>query len=233
MFCEVFDEKIIAENIKKIFHIFSVIENNHEKIQKKIIDIRKILSEVKNNKTLNNKQSLSYLHFQIDLLHNEKEYTNNIKNILLSQISKEMVLIYDDIIMVLSSLENLEMEQDEEKNNLINKIIYFKKVDNFNHNNTLQLTNIILNNLELIEKFINLFENYIREKSSKNNIDNIHCNSFYTNMMNKKNHILLEYRKYSDNFNELITYFENCSEALVKQISRSDIINFLVEKNIK
>ena len=62
----------IDELNKKITDIFTsigILENNSEKIQKKIIDIKKVFVRFQDNKTLTLHQTNSYLKFQMDLLH--------------------------------------------------------------------------------------------------------------------------------------------------------------------
>ena len=78
-----------------------------------------------------------------------------------------------------------------------------------------------------------MFEKYIKETTDRNNIENIHCNSFSSTLVNKKNHISLEFQKYCDQLNELINYFLECNESIDKQINNKELINFLVEKRNK
>ena len=224
----------IDELNKKITDIFTsigILENNSEKIQKKIIDIKKVFVRFQDNKTLTLHQTNSYLKFQMDLLQNEKTYHDNMRGIILEKMSKEMLEIYNYIIMILTSLENLEIEHEEDKHNLINKIITYKRGEKIDCSSIIQLINATVNNLELIHQFIKLFEDYIEQTTRRNSLDNIHCNSFSSTLANKKNHISLEYMKYCEQVSELIEYFLNCCESVNKQMYQHQIINFLVEKN--
>lgn len=221
----------LNKKITKIFNSVGILKDNIEKMQKKMIDIKKVFIRFKDNKTLTLHQTNSYLKFQMELLENEKRYHENMKNIILDKMSKEMLEIYNYIIMILTSLENLEIEHDEDKHNLINKIITFKKVDQIDCSSIIQLINATVNNLELIYQFIQLFGEYIDQTTKRNSLENIHCNSFSSTLANKKNHISLEYMKYCDQITELIDYFLLCSDSIDKQMSQQQIINFLVEKN--
>ena len=213
--------------ITKIFAVMNVLSDKSEAVQKKMIDIRKIVLKFQENKTLTLHQTNSYLQFQRDLLCNEKSYYDNMKGILLEKMSKEMIEIYDYIIMILTSLENLEIEHEEDKHNIIKKMVIFKNLETIDCSNIIQLINATVNNLELIHQFIELFNSYIEETSRRNSIDNIHCNNFNSTLYNKKNHITLEYNKYCEQLRDLIDYFLGCSEAIEKQ----KLLEFLVDKN--
>ena len=128
--------------------------------------------------------------------------------------------------MVLTSIENLEIEHQEDKHNINKKIIIYTKEDNIDCGHMLMLINITINNIGLIKCFVDLFEDYIQKTFKQASEDNIHCNNFSSTLENKKNHIYLEYQKYNTQLEELIKYFVDCTEYIEKQ----EIINFLIEK---
>ena len=221
------------ENISsKIGQIFSMIEKlraNIEKIQRKIIDINKVIHKFKQNKLLN--ENNSYLTFQIKLLTNEKTYYENMKNIILEKLFGDMLHIYEKILMLLTSLENLDIEHEEEKNNIINRIQTFKREETIECSGAMSLASATVCNLQLINRFVEIFTNYISRLEKESNIDNIHCNNLTTNLVNRKNHIHLEYSKFRDQLDELISYFLKCSNYVTSQLDKQELINFLVEKN--
>lgn len=227
---EILNVDELNKKITEIFDSISTLESNTEKIQKKIIDIRKVLIRFQDNKTLTLQQTNSYLKFQIDLLFNEKVYYDTMRKIILEKMSKEMLEIYNYTVMILTSLENLEIEHEEDKHNLINRIVSYKKSDKIVCSNIIQLIDATVNNLDLIRQFLDLFDNYIQETNHANSLNNIHCNSFNSTLVNKKNHISLEYMKYSEQLTELIQYFLNCTSAISKQLEKEELITFLVEK---
>lgn len=221
---------VFNKKITDIFNSISILENSSEKIKKKIVEIKKVFLRFQDNRTLTLKQTNSYLKFQIELLENEKKYYDNMRLIILEKMSKEMLEIHNYTLMILTSLENLEIEHDEEKHNLITKIISHKNHDKINCTNIIQLIDATVNNLNLIFDFLELFDKYI-EITTKENIDNnIHCNSFTTTLGNKKNHITLEYKKYCDQLEELIEYFLKLTTSVGNQLQQEEIIKFLVEK---
>lgn len=222
----------ITDTIADIFDTFDILDDNVEKIDNKIEDIMKVLEDFKDNRSLTLDNTVSYLNFQIELLITEKEHNERLKNICLKKMYKEILNIYDYIVMIISSLENLEIKHEQEKENIMKKLIIFKKSDKLNQGAILQLTNAIVNNLALIEKFISLFELYIHDISLENTRNNIHCNSLDTILMNKKNHIDLEYKSYQDQFLQLIDYYHTCSSKIRTQVKDCEFINFLVNKNV-
>ena len=216
----------LEESIKTIFNTINNIEGVVEKINKKIINVKQVIQKFENNKNLSLDQTNSYLTFQINLLTNEKNYYNSIKNIILDKLYSEVLEIYNYVTMILTSIENLEIEHQEDKHNINKKIVIYKKEDIIDCSHMLMLINITINNINLIKSFVDLFEDYIQKTFKQASEDNIHCNNFNSTLENKKNHIFLEYKKYNTQLEELIKYFVDCTEYIENQ----EIINFLIEK---
>ena len=224
------DQDEINGKITKIFEGISRLDEIIEKTRKKSIDIKKIFLKFQENKTLTLHQTNSYLQFQLDMLKNEQTYHQVLKTTILEKISKEMIEIHDYIIMMISSLENLEIDHDEDKHNLIEKVTTFKKSEKIECSSIIQLITTNVKNLELVYRFVEIFEEYIEQTNLKNLEQNIHCNSFNSTLLNKKNHILLEYTKYCEQLEELVNYFLECSGAVLVQLDKQKITDFLVEK---
>ncbi len=222
------DTQEINTKIADIFKTLDSLERNVEKINKKIGVVNKLHSKLSSNKTLVLKNTNSILKFQIELLKNQKKYYNELRSIVFNKFCDELYEISEYIIMSVVSLKDLEIDNIHDKNSIIKKLIYFKKGSNDN-SKIVELTNITINNLNLIEEFIQLFEKYIKSRSSKNKKDNIHSNSFELDLDIKKNVILLEYKKYKKKIIELIEYFHNCCKTINDQINNKSIMNFIVD----
>ncbi len=219
----------LEENIKTIFNTLSGLEAKVDRINKKIIEVKQVIHKFETNKTLALNQTNSYLAFQINLLTNEKTYHSTMKTIILDKLYSEVLEIYNYVTMVLTSVENLEIEHQEDKHNVIKKMIIYKKEDKIDCGHMLMLINTTVNNIGLIKAFVDIFEEYISETIAKTSENNIHCNNFSSTLENKKNHIFLEYEKCNTQLNELIKYFVSCVENIEKQ----EIIKFLIEKKPK
>lgn len=217
----------LEESIKTIFSTVNNLEGTVERINKKIINVKQVIQKFENNKNLSLDQTNSYLTFQINLLSNEKNYYSSLKNIILDKLYNEILEIYNYVTMILTSIENLEIEHQEDKHNIIKKIIIYTKEDTIDCGHMLMLINITINNIGLIKSFVDLFEDYIQKTFKQAEEDNIHCNNFSSILENKKNHIFLEYQKYNTQLEELIKYFVDCTNYIEKQ----EIINFLIGKN--
>ena len=216
------------ENIKKIFNTINNLENVVENINKKIINVKQVIHKFENNRNLTLDQTNSYLNFQINLLNNEKNYYTSLKNIIVEKLYSEVLEIYNYVTMVLTSIEHLEIEHQEDKHNINKRITIYTKEDTIDCGHMLMLINITNNNINLIKDFVNLFESYIQKTFQQASEENIHCNNFSSTLENKKNHIFLEYQKYDSQLEELIKYFVDCVEYIEKQ----EIINFLIEKKV-
>lgn len=213
-------------NIKTIFNTVNNLEDKVDSINKKIISVKQVIQRFKTNKTLSLDQTNSYLAFQINLLTNEKNYYNTMRNIIIDKLYTEVLEIYNYVTMILTSIENIEIEHQEDKHNIKKRITIYKKEDVIDCAHMLMLITITVNNLDLIKSFVELFERYIKETSIRTFEENIHCNNFSSTLENKKNHILLEYNKYLSQLEELIKYFVECVDYIEKQ----KIVEFLINK---
>ena len=77
--------------------------------------------------------------------------------------------------------------------------------------NLKQLFNGIINNLKVVDEFIQPFNEYIKQIKSQNNDKNLHSDNFEININYKKDIITIEYNKYCDKFMKTIEYFMECS----------------------
>jgi len=225
------DIDALNSKLNKIINTMDRLDLNIELIHKKIIDINKIYMRFELNITLPLKKTNTYLKFQIDLLNTEKRYYKNIKKIILEKISSEIYEIAKFSVLILASLNDINIEKKIEKNNILNKIVKINKINKTDYNNILVLINSTIKNLNLIDKFLKLIDNYIDEELDNSSKKNYHTTNLKVSLQNKKNHIDLEYKKYCEQLNELIDYFMNCSNSVLSQLEKQDIFKFFVNKN--
>ena len=211
-----------------IFSTLDLLKIKIENIEQKIKDINGVYMKYEFNRNLNLNQPNSYLKFQVDLLKNEKKYYFNIKNIFIKKFVKELFDISEYVILILISMEDLDIEHVDEKNNIMKKILKLKREKNIDIPKIYELINITMNNLKLTNQFINLFEKFILSKENNDKINNIHSNNLSNNLMNKKNHYALEYKKYSDQLVILINYFNSFSTNITKQFDKQEILKFFI-----
>lgn len=216
---------IIITNLHKLNHNINV-------LKKKINQINIINKKLGSNKVLKQENN-SNLVFQCNILKNEFFYYSNIYEIILQKYTKELFELSDYIIIILISLNSLEIDNNEEKKQIYNKIIHTKKTPNKSSGKLKETINNITNNLKVVDEFISLFNSYIEKLSKENKSKNIHNNNFEINIKFKKEGIVLEYNKYCNKFIKNIDYFKLCLDSIIDQIETSKILIFFLKLKLK
>ena len=111
------DKKI--NNINNTTNILNEIINN---IEKNIQLINSIYMDYEYNKNLNLNNTNSYLKFQVDLLNNEKKYYTNIKSFLIKKFIDELYNLSENVIIILTTMNTLDINLSDEKKKIFNKI---------------------------------------------------------------------------------------------------------------
>lgn len=212
---------VITKNILKL-------NNNISLLKKKIILLDTINSKLEHN-TFLKQENNNNLSFQSSILKNEFSYYTNIYNIILEKYSKDLYELTEYILIILISLNKLEINKTEQKKIIYNKIIYTKQIKNVNSGKLKEIIHNIINNLKVVDEYIELFNNYITELSKENTNKNIHNNNYVLNIEYKKQTIVLEYKKYCDKFKKMIYYFEESLDSIINQIDNSKLLNFFLK----
>ena len=152
----------------KIYNIVEMLNRKVEKINIKIKEINDIYMKYEFNKNLDYNQSNTYLRFQAELLQNEKKYYTSIKKTFFKKFIHDLYEISDFIILILISMDDLDIGLENEKLNIKRKILKSKKQNVLDIGKILELINITMNNLGLTKDFIDLFENFINETDEEN-----------------------------------------------------------------
>ena len=222
----------ISKKTDVIIENLNLLDNNINKIKKKIATISKIYKTLECNKILTIDNN-NFLLFQTQILKNEYFYYNNLYKIILDKYTHEIYELSEYVMIILILLNKLEIANKSGKTNIYNKIIHIKKTANVNYGKLNEIINGTINNLKLVDEFIKLFNNYINKVSKKNDKDNIHNGNYELAIKNKKTTILMEYNKYYDKFTKTIEYFKKCSESVIHQIETSNLLKFFLnEKSI-
>ena len=217
----------LNDKIEQIFVMIVTLRTNIEKIQAKIKEINKVILKFKQNKLLNTEDL--YLTFQITLLTNEKVYYDTIMTTVLEKMYKNMNDIYDKILMLLTSITAIDIENSEEKQKIIEGIQNFRPSNMIECKEVITLSNATVVNLQLVASFIDLFDLYIEQLKTQNMNDNLHCASLTSSLVNRKDHIKAEYTKYRNQLDESIGYFLSCSTHISAQLDTQELMNFLIK----
>ena len=222
----------INNNINSICSCFDKLDDNIEKINRKIDEISTAFFKYSYNMSLQENQNNSYLKFQIELLKNERIYYNKVKKNLKEKLVKDIYTIAESIIMLLGSIENIHIDRVEEKTAILKRVNSLKNYNSkIETSEILELVNSTLHNLELIDVFVKVFDAFIKETITQNRRDNLHCNNFKVTLENKQQHIILEHQKFTNKLEELVEYFLKCTEQLSEQLDHQKLLDFLVVKN--
>ena len=214
----------------KIFNTVDILDRKVENINIKIKEINNIYMKYEFNKNLDYNQSNTYLRFQAELLQNEKKYYISIKKTFFKKFIHDLYEISDFVILILISLDDLDIGLENEKFNIKKKILKSKKQNVLDIGKILELINITVNNLGLTKEFIDLFENFINETDEENKKKNIHSKNMKVNLMNKKNHLEVEFKKYSEQLNELVNYFYDFCCSMDRQLDKQELLKFFIKK---
>lgn len=224
----------INHKIKSLFIVIGNIDTEIENINNQIWKINNTYMINEFNKNLELNKSNTYLKFQVDLLKNEKKYYLQIKNIFIEKLVKDLYEINDNILLLLVTIDNLDFDFNNNKKNIMKKILKISKKGT-SFNKIIELVNIIINNLDKLDLLIKLFEHYILDIVEKNKNDNIHSKTFRVNLMNKKNHLNLEYVKYCNQLDLLVNYFNDFATSIKLQLNKQELLKFFVnpKKDLK
>lgn len=227
---ETIDSEDINAKLTKIMKTIELLDNTTEKIQQKIAEINEIYMRFEFNKTLALKKTNSFLKFQVKLLQNEKNYYSNVRNIILNKLSSEIFDIAEFSLLILISLNDINIENEIAKKNIMDKIVKIKKYKNITTSKIIELINSALKNLNLISEFLELIQKFIVQIQKETEQKNIHSKNFRISIMNRKNHILLEYTKHCEQMKEVIEYFLGCSNSITSQLEKQELFKFFIEE---
>ena len=152
------------------------------------------------------------------------------KKTLVRKLSTEMYEISEYIIIILISMENLDINRKEEIKQIMGKIIKIKKKVNYNSSQIVELVNSTSHNIQLVSDFLKLFDDYIHELDTISKQKNLHCKTLNISLSNKKNHIVIEFNKYCDQLKETLNYFVGCSDAISFQIDNNKLLSFFISQ---
>ena len=217
----------IDDNIEKLY-LFQ------ENINKKNSEIETLIGKLTNKNFFDLDDSLSNLSFQKNILLNEKKYSSTLKKIFLEKIYNDVYVLAENILMFVSSIDTIEFEDNNEKINYQKKISTIKQVSykNLSIKNLFNLINSINNNLDLIKQIIDIFNKYILQTRKTITENNFHCKTFETNLGNQRQHMIIEYNKYTQQLKKIMEYYKDFSCCIYLQLKNQKIIEFCISKDI-
>tara|TARA_Y100000816_G_scaffold291333_1_gene282395 strand:+ start:2850 stop:3923 length:1074 start_codon:yes stop_codon:yes gene_type:complete len=223
------------EICKKLFSEIKVhFKNLNSKLSilsNKVDKIKVLCSNLNNKKTLYNDDHINNLVFQANLISGDINYLSTIKKTFLNKFHNDIFNLANNIILFISSITNLEIDDnDKEKNHIIKKVTTIKKINDVNIKLIEVYLESILKNLSLVDDVCLNFTNYINKINNKINTEHFHCNNLNITLSNKKNNILLEFNKNRDSICRLLEYYANFTNHVEKQINNLKISDFCLNE---
>ena len=216
-------------NHEKVANIRGNLKTIHDtisKIKNKITKTEDSHSKININKVLVDKTSNSNLVFQINILKTDYLYYTSIQKLILEKFSQDIQEILNNITNILSLLKKLEFDLKDKKIEILNKIKKENKQDKvMNYSMLNEKMDIIVHNIPIVDEYLTLFDNYIKETKTKHQKENIHSEMYELDIFYKKEKIKLEYNKNCDTFKNTLEYFEKITNLILKNIDNSELLN--------
>lgn len=223
------------EICKKLFNEIKVhFKNLNSKLSilsNKVDKIKMLCSNLNNKKTLYNDDHINNLVFQANLISGDINYLSTIKKSFLNKFHNDIFNLANNIILFISSITSLEIDDnDKERNHIIKKVTTIKKINDVNIKLIEVYLDSILKNLSLVDDVCLNFTKYINKINNKINTEHFHCNNLNITLSNKKNNILLEFNKNRDSICRLLEYYANFTNHVEKQINNLKISDFCLNE---
>ena len=212
-------------NVKKVDEIM-------QRIIKKSREISNLYINFEQKKYLNLGDTIDNLKFQLQIIMNEKQYLHNVKRIFLGKVYRDMYGLAENIIMVVSSLDdvNLEYQKNVNKDNIMKQIIPIKKIDikKFDLKDMVQLVTSVVHNLDLIKTILDMFQNFIDITVKRMKAENFHCLNLGDSLQNQRNHLIIEYNNNCQSLQQLLGYYQDLSKHMLTQVENHRLTDFCV-----
>jgi hypothetical protein len=154
------------------------------------------------------------------------------KRIFLEKVYRDIYGLAENIIMVVSSLDdiNLEYQKNGNKDNIMKQIIPIKKSDvkTFDLKNMVQLVSSVVHNLDLIKTILDMFQKFIDITVKKMKTENFHCQNLGDSLQNQRNHLIIEYNNNCQSLHQLLGYYKDLSKYMLIQVENHRLTDFCV-----
>lgn len=207
---------------KNLNYLDKFIKENDEKTT----ELNGLVYNLMKNKTINLDDTCKILNFQIEILTNEKNYVQNIKNIFNNRFQKDIYEIGEKIMIIATSINTIQFEEEElNRSKTTKKVSPIKKLNITLHSSDTKAiyTNIdsIFNNLSIIrdtvlylDTCIDYINQNVNERIDSNTISGTHSN----NLKLKRDYINIEFKQHYDAFKSRIIYFAELIESTIKKL---------------
>ena len=207
---------------KHLCTLDTMIKDNDNKTS----ELNKLVANLMRNKSINLDDTCKILMFQIEILTNEKTYLQTLKSIFLTRFQKDMYEIGEKIMVIATSINTIQLEEEEiNRNKSQKKVMPVKKqtaaaisletksiytnVDSIYNNLT-----IIKDTVSYLDACLEYVNQNITDQISSESIANTHSNSLKL----KRDYIHIEYKQHYDAFKSRVNYFAELIASLVQKM---------------
>ena len=209
---------------------FNNLNSQLVKLNNKVDNIKTLCALLNDKKSLYTLEHINNLVFQANLLSGDINYLSGLRRTFLHKMHNDIFNLANNIILFISSITNIEInDNDKEKNYIIKKVTTIKKINDINIKLVETYLGSILNNLELVNQVGNNFNKYIKKMNNKITNENFHCNNLNITLNNKKDNILLEYEKQKQSIFKLLQYYSNLCNHIGLQLDNLKISEFCLK----
>ena len=206
---------------------FNNLNSQIVKLNNKVDNIKTLCASLNDKKSLYTMEHINNLVFQANLLSGDINYLSGLRKTFLHKMHNDVFNLANNIILFISSITNIEIDDnDKEKNHIIKKVTTIKKINDINIKLVETYLGSILNNLELVNQVGNNFNQYIKKMNDKITNENFHCNNLNITLNNKKDNILLEYEKNKQCILKLLQYYSSLCNNIGLQLDNLKISQF-------
>lgn len=214
------DKDQINGTLESIEKNLSSLDTIIRESETKVDELNKLVANLMKNKSINLDDTCKILAFQIEILNNEKTYVQNLKNIFLTRFQKDIYEIGEKIMVVATSINTIQFEEEEiNRNKSQKKVIPVKK--SLENKSIHANIDSIYNNLNIIKDTVAYLDNcleYVNQNVtdhiSTESIANTHSNSLKL----KRDYINVEFKQHYEAFKSRVNYFAELLSNLIKKM---------------
>lgn len=218
---QVIDKDQINGTLETIEKNLSSLDNIIKESDTKVDELNKLVANLMKNKSITLDDTCKLLMFQIEIINNEKTYVNNLKNIFLTRFQKDMYEVGEKIMVVATSINTIQFEEEELNRNKTQKKVIPVKKSLESTKSIYANIDSIYNNLNIIKDTVTYLDNcleYVNQNVtdhiSTESIANTHSNSLKL----KRDYINIEFKQHYEAFRSRVHYLSELLAGLIKKM---------------
>lgn len=212
----------IESKVKTINNMFDLVNKSVSTYKTKYASINEKMEMLNHKTNLNLDNTTTLMKFQNQLILNEIKYLNSLKQVIYTRFVNELFKLSEKLTFVCISIINLNKDINQDHIHQVKKAEKTSSIDDF--------INTITENFENIKVLLLGLKQYNENINNEMTSGNFHCGTLNIDLMTKRVHIFLEYKKIVNYFYTILNYFFEMSESINNNLDNTSIFNFLVSQ---